>query len=109
MTEAARQDVGDTFEALADSNRRTILNLLGDQQLSVQQIADAMPISRPAVSRHLRVLAAAGLVAERREGTRHLFSLQEAGLTAVREYLERLWGESAGRFTMFAENTGETG
>lgn len=107
MTESARRDVGDTFEALADANRRAILNLLGSHQLSVQQIADAMPISRPAVSRHLRVLSSAGLVVERREGTRHLFSLQEAGLRAVREYLERVWGESATRFTLFAENTEE--
>ena len=105
MTERARQDAGETFEALADGNRRAILTLLGSQQLSVQQIADAMPISRPAVSRHLRVLSAAGLVAERREGTRHLFSLQEAGLGAVRDYLEGVWGESAARFTLFAENT----
>jgi len=107
MSGTARHDVGDTFEALADANRRAILNLLGARRLSVQQIADEMPISRPAVSRHLRVLAGAGLVAEEREGTRHLFSLQEAGLTAVREYLEDLWGESAARFTLFAENTGD--
>lgn len=108
MTGSSRRDVGDTFEALADANRRVILNLLGSNQLSVQQIADAMPISRPAVSRHLRVLSSAGLVVERREGTRHLFSLQEAGLREVREYLERVWGESATRFTLFAENTKET-
>ncbi len=108
MTGSARRDVGDTFEALADANRRANLNLLGSHQLSVQQIADAMPISRPAVSRHLRVLSSAGLVVERREGTRHLFSLQEAGLREVREYLERVWGESATRFTLFAENTEET-
>jgi DNA-binding transcriptional ArsR family regulator len=106
VSEAARHDVGDTFEALADANRRVILNLLGTQQLSVQQIADAMPISRPAVSRHLRVLAGAGLVVEEREGTRHLFSLHAAGVQAVREYLEQIWGESAARFALFAENTG---
>jgi DNA-binding transcriptional ArsR family regulator len=107
VTDPARHDVGDTFEALADSNRRAILNLLGTNQLSVQQIADAMPISRPAVSRHLRVLAGAGLVVEEREGTRHLFSLQAAGVRAVREYLEQIWGDSAARFTLFAENTGD--
>jgi DNA-binding transcriptional ArsR family regulator len=105
MSAAAQSDVGDTFEALADANRRAILNLLGARRLSVQQIADEMPISRPAVSRHLRVLAVAGLVAEEREGTRHLFSLQEEGVQAVRQYLERVWGESAARFTLFAENT----
>ena len=108
MSDAAGHDVGDTFEALADGNRRAILNLLGSQQLSVQQIADEMPISRPAVSRHLRVLSTAGLVVEHREGTRHLFSLHEAGLSAIREYLDRVWGESAARFTLYAENTPDT-
>ncbi len=107
MSEPARRDVGDTFEALADANRRAILNLLGTSRLSVQQIADEMPISRPAVSRHLRVLAGAGLVVEQRVGTRHLFSLQAAGVLAVREYLEQIWGDSAARFAMFAENTGD--
>jgi DNA-binding transcriptional ArsR family regulator len=107
MSEPARRDVGDTFEALADANRRAILNLLGTSRLSVQEIADGMPISRPAVSRHLRVLAGAGLVVEQREGTRHLFSLHAAGVHAVREYLEQIWGESAARFTLFAENTGD--
>lgn len=99
--------MGDTFDALADGNRRAILNLLGTSELSVQQIADAMPISRPAVSRHLRVLADAGLVKEQRQGTRHLFRLQEAGLDSVREYLEQVWGESAARFTLFAQNRQE--
>lgn len=108
MSDPARHDVGDTFEALADANRRAILNLLGTHQLSVQEIADAMPISRPAVSRHLRVLAGAGLVVEQRDGTRHLFSLHAAGVQAVREYLERIWGDSAARFALFAENTGDT-
>jgi len=107
MSGAANRDAGDAFEALADANRRAILNLLGAQRLSVQQIADEMPISRPAVSRHLRVLAGAGLVVEERQGTRHLFTLQEAGVRAVRDYLEQIWGESAARFTLFAENTGE--
>ena len=107
MAEAAREG-GTAFEALADANRRAILDLLVASELSVQQIADAMPISRPAVSRHLRVLADAGLVAEQREGTRHLFRLQESGLEAVREYLDRVWGESAARFTLFTENTEPT-
>lgn len=107
MPEPARPEVGDTFEALADANRRAILNLLGAKRLSVQEIADEMPISRPAVSRHLRVLASAGLVVEEREGTRHLFSLHAAGAQAVRAYLERIWGDSAVRFTLFAENIGD--
>jgi DNA-binding transcriptional ArsR family regulator len=95
----------DAFDALADVQRRTILSMLGAEPQSVQQLADELPISRPAVSRHLRVLSEAGLVREERVGTRHIFSLHEEGLTAVHAYLEQVWGDAAARFTLFAENT----
>jgi DNA-binding transcriptional ArsR family regulator len=93
------------FEALADANRREILRLLSDGDKPVREIADAMPISRPAVSRHLRLLKDAGLVTERAQGTRRIYHLQEQGMRAVQEYLERVWGEAAVRFTLLAENT----
>jgi DNA-binding transcriptional ArsR family regulator len=93
------------FDALADVQRRTILSMLGAEPSSVQQLADRLPISRPAVSRHLRVLFEAGLVREERRGTRHIFSLHEDGLAAVQSYLEQVWGDAASRFTVFAENT----
>jgi DNA-binding transcriptional ArsR family regulator len=93
------------FEALGDPNRRQILHILSQGDKPVQEIADAMTISRPAVSRHLRLLKDAGLVAERAQGTRRIYSLQERGIEAVREYLERVWGEAAARFRLFAENT----
>jgi DNA-binding transcriptional ArsR family regulator len=96
---------GDPFEALGDPNRRAILSLLGSGDRSVQEIAAALPISRPAVSRHLRLLKEAGLVAEDPRGTRRIYRLQERGLTAVQEYLERVWGEAAARFRLVAENT----
>jgi DNA-binding transcriptional ArsR family regulator len=96
---------GDPFEALGDANRREILRLLSAGDKPVRQIADAMPISRPAVSRHLRLLKDAGLVIERPEGTRRIYHLQERGVRAVQEYLERIWGEAAGRFQLLAENT----
>ena len=105
MAEPARADA---FDALADPQRRTILSLLGEEPRSVQQLADVLPISRPAVSRHLRLLSEAGLVREERVGTRHIFSLHEEGLTAVQAYLERVWGDAAVRFTIFAENTPDT-
>jgi len=95
----------DAFDALGDENRRAILSLLGDGEASVQELADRLPISRPAVSRHLRLLAGAGLVDEERVGTRHIFRLRAEGLAAVQEYLERVWGERAARFRLFAENT----
>lgn len=93
------------FEALGDANRRRILRLLSDGGKPVQDIADAMTISRPAVSRHLRLLKDAGMVAERAQGTRRIYYLQERGTAAVREYLERVWGEAAARFRLLAENT----
>jgi len=95
----------DPFEALGDLNRRTILALLGDGDRSVQQLADALPISRPAVSRHLRLLKEAGLVTDRAEGTRRLYRLHDEGPEAVRAYLEQVWGDAAARFKLAAENT----
>jgi DNA-binding transcriptional ArsR family regulator len=104
VAESARSGA-DAFDALGDPQRRAILSLLGQTPRSVQELADELPISRPAVSRHLRLLSEAGLVGEQRVGTRHIFSLHEEGLDAVRAYLERVWGDVATRFTIFAENT----
>jgi DNA-binding transcriptional ArsR family regulator len=97
--------VTDPFEALGDTNRREILRLLGAEDRAVGDIAEAMPISRPAVSRHLRVLKDAGLVAERAEGTRRIYQLQAEGLEAVQAYVQGVWGEAANRFRLVAENT----
>lgn len=98
---------GGPFEALGDVNRREILRLLSRGDKPVQEIAASMPISRPAVSRHLRLLKDAGLVVERAEGTRRIYHLQEQGLQAVQAYLEGVWGDAAARFRLFAENTAE--
>jgi DNA-binding transcriptional ArsR family regulator len=93
------------FEALGDPNRRAIVELLRGGDRSVQQLADELPISRPAVSRHLRLLKEAGLVADRPQGTRRLYRLHDEGIEAVREYLEQVWGDAAARFRIAAENT----
>ncbi len=95
---------GDPFEALGDPNRRAIVELLRGGDRSVQQIADELPISRPAVSRHLRLLKDARLVTDRPEGTRRLYRLQDEGIDAVRAYLEQVWGDAAARFKLYAEN-----
>jgi DNA-binding transcriptional ArsR family regulator len=97
---------GDPFEALGDANRREILRLLSSGDKPVHEIAAALPISRPAVSRHLRLLKDAGMVAEQAHGTRRIYHLQEEGLRAVQVYLERVWGEAAVRFRLLAENSG---
>jgi DNA-binding transcriptional ArsR family regulator len=102
---AAMGVAGDPFDALGDPNRRAIVELLSGGRRSVRELADDLPISRPAVSRHLRLLKAAGLVAEEASGTRRIYRLHDEGIEAVRGYVERVWGESAARFTMLAENT----
>lgn len=98
---------GDPFEALGDPNRRAIVELLRAGDRSVSELAGELPISRPAVSRHLRLLKQAGLVADRSEGTRRLYRLDDEGIAAVREYLEHVWGEATARFRLAAENTNE--
>jgi DNA-binding transcriptional ArsR family regulator len=95
----------DPFEALGDSTRRRILELLGQQPQSVAVLAEQLPVSRPAVSRHLRVLKQAGFVEEVPEGTRRIYHVREDGLAAVRAYVEQVWGEAAARFRLVAENT----
>jgi len=104
---AKAQAAGDPFEALGDPNRREILRLLAAGDKPVVEIAAALPISRPAVSRHLRLLKEAGLVAEQAHGTRRIYYLREEGLHAIQVYLEGIWGNAAARFRLLAENTGE--
>ena len=95
---------GDPFEALGNPHRRAIVALLADSPRSVQALADALPISRPAVSRHLRLLSDAGLVADEPLGARRLYRVNDRGLAGMREYLESVWGEAAGRFRLLAED-----
>jgi DNA-binding transcriptional ArsR family regulator len=95
------------FDALADGYRREILVILRDGNRAVNQIAQELPISRPAVSRHLRILREAGLVEEEAVGTRRLYRIKDEGVEAVRRYLEAVWGEAAARFRIVAENVDE--
>ncbi len=93
------------LDALGDENRRAIVEILGAGPLPVQQIADRLPISRPAVSRHLRLLSDAGLVGHHTEGARHLYELRPDGVEAIADYMRSVWGEALTRFTLLAENT----
>ena len=70
----------------------------------MRELADELPISRPAVSRHLRLLKDAGLVSDRADGTRRLYRLHDEGIEAVQAYLQQVWGESATRFKLLADN-----
>ena len=94
----AKRKVGDPLEALGNSYRREIVQLLSARPRSVQEIADRLPISRPAVSRHLSILGRAGLVSDEQVGTRRLYRLE-------RVYLSQVWSDVAARFKLFAENT----
>jgi len=79
------------LEALADPTRRSIFELLAGGSRSVVDIAGDVPISRPAVSQHLKVLKEAGLVTVRAHGTRRIYGLDPQGIAAVRDYFEQFW------------------
>lgn len=103
VTEAKR--TAHAFDALGDPTRRELLRQLAAGDRSVSELAATLPISRPAVSRHLRVLKDAGLVDETPRGTRRIYHLHDEGVEAVRVYLEQVWGDAARRFRLTAENT----
>jgi DNA-binding transcriptional ArsR family regulator len=86
------------FDALGDGMRREILEKLRAGPRAVGEIAAGMGISRPAVSQHLKVLKESGLVAERRQGTRHYFAIAPEGLGELRAYLDGLWGDALAAF-----------
>ena len=82
---------GATLEALADPTRRAVLEQLRDGPQAVGEIAAHLPVSRPAVSQHLKVLKGAGLVTDRAEGTRRLYAVSPEGLDALRAWLDSFW------------------
>lgn len=91
------------LDALGDPTRRRILELVREGPKPVGEIAAGMPVSRPAVSQHLRVLKEAGLVRDRRDGTRRLYAVDPAGLSALRAYLETFWDTALAAFKEAAE------
>jgi DNA-binding transcriptional ArsR family regulator len=93
-----RSQPAQVLDALGDPTRRAVLESLRSGPRAVGEIAKDLPVSRPAVSQHLRVLKGANLVNERREGTRHLYAIEGLGLVALRAYVEDLWDD---RLTAF--------
>ena len=89
--------------ALGDPTRRAIFEQLQSGPRAVGEIAGEVPVSRPAVSQHLRVLKDAGLVSERREGTRHIYRLDPDGLAELRDYFDRFWDAALADFKAAAE------
>jgi DNA-binding transcriptional ArsR family regulator len=94
------------LDALGDPTRRRILTILRGGARPVGEIARRLPVSRPAVSQHLRVLREAGLVRARREGARRLYAVDPGGLAALRACLERFWDTALAGFRQKAEKRG---
>src|ERR1700761_6800317 len=86
------------FAALSDDTRRAVFERLTSGPQPVGQIAKGMPVSRPAISQHLKVLKEAGLVTDRAEGTRRVYSIDPKGLGALRRYLDQFWDQALEAF-----------
>lgn len=94
--------------ALADPTRRTIFERLRHGPRPVNELAAMLPVSRPAVSQHLKVLKDAGLVMEHAEGTRRIYALRRAGLVELREWLDTFWDDALEAFKTEAERASST-
>jgi len=91
------------LDALGDPTRRRIFERLREGPLAVGELASELPVSRPAVSQHLRVLREAGLVADRKAGTRRLYEVAPDGLVALRDWFDTFWSDALARFKAEAE------
>jgi DNA-binding transcriptional ArsR family regulator len=94
----------DAMDALGDRTRRAIFEMLRNGPLAVGEIAGELPVSRPAVSQHLRVLKEAGLVTERRNGTRRIYRVDPDGVATLRAYFDEFWNETLAAFKEAAED-----
>ena len=92
------------LEALGDPTRRAIFERLVLQSRSVRELADELPVSRPAVSQHLKVLKRSGLVTDRAAGTRRIYRVDPAGVAALREYLDQMWDAALVAFAAAVED-----
>jgi len=93
------------WATLADSNRRSILLELADGERTVRQLTEALPVTQPAVSQHLKVLKEAGLVSDRAEGTRRIYRLNEAAVGALRDQLDMFWKRTMSGFENLMKET----
>ena len=91
------------FQALADPTRHAIFERLKGGPLAVGALADELPVSRPAVSQHLKVLKEAGLVSERRDGTRRVYRIEPQGVLALRKSIDRMWEDALEAFRIAVE------
>jgi DNA-binding transcriptional ArsR family regulator len=101
--------VSDGLTALGDPTRRAIFERLAERPRAVGELAGELPVSRPAVSQHLRVLKDAGLVIDRPDGTRRIYQLDPQGVDGLRRYLDGFWNRSLAAFKAAAEQAQEEG
>src|SRR3954451_16490773 len=97
-------NAADMMTALGDPTRQMIFERLSDGPRPVGELAEDLPVSRPAVSQHLKVLKDVGLVLDRQQGTRRLYQVDPAGLAILRTYLDQFWDRSLAAFLAAAEN-----
>lgn len=93
--------------ALSDRTRRSIVERLAHRPMAVGELARGLPVSRPAVSQHLKVLKLAGLVCDRADGTRRVYQLDPTGLAAMRAELDRFWRQAMAGFKEIVEREGD--
>jgi DNA-binding transcriptional ArsR family regulator len=97
----------DAWAALGDGTRRAIFERLAERPRAVGELAAGLPVSRPAVSQHLKVLKDAGLVTGRRDGNRRVYQLDPSGVGALRAQLEQFWSQALATFKEVAEQSAE--
>jgi DNA-binding transcriptional ArsR family regulator len=103
------QPTTDGFTALGDATRREIFELVAARPQSVGELASGLPVSRPAVSQHLKVLKDAGLVCDQPAGNRRIYRLDPAGVEALRAYLDRFWSDALTAFKATVEQSTNAG
>ena len=99
----------DVFQVLAEPRRREVLALLAEEERTAGDIAARFDVTRQAISQHLRILLAAGLIRERRQGTRRWYQARPEGLEEVRAYIEAMWPSALGRLKVAAEREHASG
>jgi DNA-binding transcriptional ArsR family regulator len=97
----------EAWTALGDGTRRAIVERLAEQPCSVGELAGALPVSRPAVSQHLKLLKDAGLVVDEAAGTRRIYRLNPAGVAALRDQLDAFWGRTLGAYQQAVQRSSE--
>ena len=97
----------DALAVLGDRTRRTIFERVAERPRPVGELAKGLPVSRPAVSQHLRALKEAGLVIERTEGTRHIYQVDPNGLGAIRAWLDEFWSKTLAAYKSAVEQPPE--